>query len=92
MAEAIETTCDGPSSTNPVNPKYYEKMSVLLDELIELRRSQAISYQEYLEEKVRELAMKVKRPASGGQKPILEVSIPQPSARYMTIWAVMKCW
>ena len=40
-------------------------MSVLLDELIELRRSQAISYQEYLE-KVRELAMKVKRPASGG--------------------------
>jgi len=40
-------------------------MSVLLDELIELRRQQAISYQEYLE-KVRELAKKVKYPASTG--------------------------
>ncbi len=40
-------------------------MSVLLDELIALRRQQAISYQEYLEQ-VRELAIKVKRPASAG--------------------------
>ncbi|WP_429234435.1 type I restriction endonuclease subunit R [Aeromonas salmonicida] len=66
MAEAIENNVRRTIvDENPVNPKYYEKMSVLLDELIELRRSQAISYQEYLE-KVRELAMKVKRPASGG--------------------------
>ena len=39
-------------------------MSVLLDELIELRRKEAISYQEYLE-KVRELAKKVKHPTAG---------------------------
>ncbi|WP_248789823.1 hypothetical protein, partial [Escherichia coli] len=51
---------------NPVNPKYYEKMSVLLDELIALRRQQAISYQEYLEH-VRELAKQVKHPQSGSK-------------------------
>lgn len=33
---------------SPVNPKYYEKMSELLDALIEQRRSEAIEYQEYL--------------------------------------------
>lgn len=43
---------------NPVNPKYYEQMSVLLDELIELRRNKVIEYQEYLE-KIRELSRKV---------------------------------
>lgn len=46
---------------NPVNPKYYEHMSTLLDELIQLRRQKAIEYQEYLE-KIRELSQKVKRP------------------------------
>ncbi|WP_341327933.1 type I restriction endonuclease subunit R [Methylotuvimicrobium sp. KM2] len=46
---------------NPVNPKYYEQMSVLLDELIELRRQKAIEYQEYLE-RIRELSRKVIRP------------------------------
>lgn len=66
MAEAIENNVRRTIvDENPVNPKYYEKMSVLLDELIELRRQQAISYQEYLEQ-VRELAIKVKRPASAG--------------------------
>lgn len=34
----------------PINPKYYEKMSQLLDALIEQRRKDAISYQEYLAE------------------------------------------
>lgn len=32
----------------PVNPKYYEKMSELLDALIEQRKRDALSYQEYL--------------------------------------------
>ncbi|MEE4211527.1 MAG: type I restriction endonuclease subunit R [Parvularcula sp.] len=32
----------------PINPKYYEKMSELLDALIEQRRREALSYQEYL--------------------------------------------
>lgn len=49
---------------NPVNPKYYEQMSVLLDELVTLRRQQAIDYQEYLE-KIRTLARQVLRPESG---------------------------
>ena len=32
----------------PINPKYYEKMSELLDALIEQRKRDALSYQEYL--------------------------------------------
>jgi type I restriction enzyme R subunit len=64
MAEAIENNVRKTIvDENPVNPKYYEQMSVLLDELIEQRRKEAISYQDYLE-KVRELAKKVKYPAS----------------------------
>ena len=38
-----------------VNPKYYEKMSTLLDDLVEERRRQALAYREYLE-RVRDLA------------------------------------
>ncbi len=34
---------------SPINPKYYEKMSDLLDALIEQRKQSALSYQEYLE-------------------------------------------
>ncbi|EJL3955515.1 HsdR family type I site-specific deoxyribonuclease [Vibrio cholerae] len=68
MAEAIENNVRKTIvDENPVNPKYYEQMSVLLDELIKQRRQQAISYQEYLE-KVRELAKKVKYPASNTSK------------------------
>lgn len=43
---------------NPVNPKYYERMSQLLDELIRQRKQNAISYQKYLEE-IKELSAKV---------------------------------
>jgi len=32
----------------PINPKYYEKMSELLDALIEQRKREALSYHEYL--------------------------------------------
>ncbi|MCO6362002.1 type I restriction endonuclease subunit R [Paracoccus sp. 08] len=32
----------------PINPKYYEKMSELLDALIEQRKRDALNYQEYL--------------------------------------------
>ncbi|OBP16847.1 restriction endonuclease subunit R [Rheinheimera sp. SA_1] len=64
MAEAIENNVRKTIvDENPVNPKYYKQMSVLLDQLIAQRRQEAISYQEYLE-KVRELAKKVKYPAS----------------------------
>jgi type I restriction enzyme R subunit len=39
----------------PVNPKFYERMSELLDQLIVLRKKQAIDYQTYLA-KIAELA------------------------------------
>ncbi|WP_018866225.1 MULTISPECIES: type I restriction endonuclease subunit R [unclassified Thioalkalivibrio] len=45
-----------------VNPKYYERMSELLDALIEQRRKEALEYREYLE-KVIELT----RQAAGGK-------------------------
>ena len=43
---------------SPINPKYYERMSELLDALIEKRRSQALAYREYLE-KISELARQI---------------------------------
>jgi type I restriction enzyme R subunit len=49
---------------SPINPKYYDRMSELLDALIEQRRQQAISYQEYLEQ-VKQLARQVKPGADG---------------------------
>jgi type I restriction enzyme R subunit len=62
MAETIENNIrkviiDG----QPINPKYYEKMSELLDALIELRREEAISYETYLKE-VKQLAENVTKP------------------------------
>jgi type I restriction enzyme R subunit len=62
MAETIENNVRRTIvDENPVNPKYYEHMSVLLDELIELRRQKAIEYQKYLE-RICELTQKVMRP------------------------------
>ena len=51
-----------------VNPKYYEKMSAVLDALIRRRRDEAIDYEDYLK-KVIELAGKVKRGEGGGSYP-----------------------
>tara|TARA_R110001599_G_scaffold350254_2_gene580028 strand:+ start:9415 stop:12507 length:3093 start_codon:yes stop_codon:yes gene_type:complete len=62
MAETIENNVRKTIvDENPVNPRYYEQMSVLLNELIEQRRQKAIDYQEYLE-RIRELSRKVIRP------------------------------
>ena len=44
------------------NPKYYEKMSILLDELIKQRKEETIAYAEYLE-KIKELAKDVSTPS-----------------------------
>ena len=44
---------------SPTNPKYYDRMSELLDALIEQRRQQAIDYRAYLE-RVKQLASQVK--------------------------------
>lgn len=62
MAEVIENNIRKTIvDENPVNPKYYGQMSVLLEELILLRRQNAIAYQTYLE-RIRDLAKKVVRP------------------------------
>jgi type I restriction enzyme R subunit len=52
----------------PINPKYYEKMSQLLDALIKQRRAEALEYQEYLR-KIVELTKKVANPEVGGAYP-----------------------
>jgi type I restriction enzyme, R subunit len=62
MAETIENNIRKTIiDENPVNPKYYDQMSELLDALIRERREQAISYQDYLE-KVKQLAQKTVQP------------------------------
>ncbi len=50
------------------NPRYYSKMSELLEELIEMKKEQNLDYQEYLE-KLIELVKKVKNPESSGEYP-----------------------
>jgi len=49
---------------SPVDPAYYEKMSKLLDALIELRRKGAISYKEYLA-KIAALTKETANPRGG---------------------------
>ena len=51
-----------------VNPKYYEKMSAVLDALIKQRKEEAIEYEAYLR-KVIELAEKVKSGEGGASYP-----------------------
>jgi type I restriction enzyme R subunit len=64
MAEAIENNVRRLIiDESPVNPKYYEKMSELLEALIKERKAQALHYTAYLQ-KVAELAKKVQRPES----------------------------
>ncbi len=53
---------------SPINPKYYEKMSELLDALIKQRRQDAIAYEEYLR-RIVELTKQVKNPATGATYP-----------------------
>jgi type I restriction enzyme R subunit len=48
----------------PLNPKYYDKMSELLDALIAQRKKEALDYQKYLE-RITDLAKKVTNPAMG---------------------------
>jgi type I restriction enzyme R subunit len=62
MAEAIENNVRKTIvDENPVNPKYFDSMAALLDEIIKHRRAGAIKYQEYLEQ-IRQLAQKVVNP------------------------------
>lgn len=52
----------------PVNPKYYDKMSELLDALIRQRREEALDYRTYLDDLI-ELAGKVQKPSGAGEYP-----------------------
>jgi len=52
----------------PTNPKYYENMSTLLDELIKERKEEAKSYKEYLA-RIVELTKQVKNPAQSTTYP-----------------------
>ena len=54
---------------HPINPRYYDEMSALLQALIEQRRQEAISYQEYLT-KIVALTRQAKQPG-GNQYPTL---------------------
>ena len=65
MAETIENNLRRViTEEQPINPKYYDKMSELLDTLIQERRRQALSYEGYLT-RIVELARQVQNPTAG---------------------------
>ncbi len=67
MAETIENNVRKIIlDESPVNPKYYERMSELLEALIRERRDQALDYQEYLK-RVAELAQQVLQPVASAR-------------------------
>jgi type I restriction enzyme R subunit len=51
------------------NPKYFEKMSKLLDEIIDQRKNEALEYEKYLQ-KIKELAERVAQPSKGTSYPM----------------------
>ena len=69
MAETIENNLRKIIiDEQPINPRYYEKISELLDALIAQRREDAISYEAYLKE-VKKLAENTTRPAATSDYP-----------------------
>ncbi len=81
MAEAIENNVRRLIiDETPVNPRYYEKMSQLLDELIAQRKAEAIAYEEYMR-RLQALAQQAKTPGSAGGYPP-EVDTPARRALY----------
>jgi type I restriction enzyme, R subunit len=69
MAETIENNVRKLIiDETPINPKYYETMSSLLDALIEQRRNGVLEYQDYLA-KVLALAKEAAVPSSGTSYP-----------------------
>ena len=64
MAETLEANMRKVITQEmPINPVYYEKMSVLLTELVRQRKLEALSYEEYLK-KIEELAKEIQPQAS----------------------------
>ncbi len=81
VAEAIENNVRKLIiDESPINPKYYEKMSELLDALIKQRRQEAIDYAEYLR-RVVELTKRAKYPGTGSVYPA-PVNTPAKRALY----------
>ena len=69
MAETIENNLRRVIiDERPTNPTYYEKMSELLDLLIQQRQNQAQEYEHYLA-RIIELARQVQNPTSGAAYP-----------------------
>ncbi len=69
MAESIENNLRRVIIEEmPTNPRYYEKMSEVLDSLIQERRHQVKAYEQYLKEIV-ELTQNVQNPARGTSYP-----------------------
>ncbi|MBE9238640.1 HsdR family type I site-specific deoxyribonuclease [Anabaena aphanizomenioides LEGE 00250] len=52
----------------PTNPKYFEKISILLNELIAIRQNETLAYQEYLQ-KIVALAKQIHQPSTSSQYP-----------------------
>lgn len=52
----------------PTNPKYFEKISILLNELIAIRQNETLAYQEYLQ-KIVTLAKQIQQPSTSSQYP-----------------------
>lgn len=70
MAETIENNLRKVIiEERPTNPMYYEKMSVLLDELIKLRKEATLEYEKYLNDIIA-LTGKVKKPNTTTEYPV----------------------
>jgi len=81
MAETLEANMRKVITQEmPINPVYYEKMSVLLQELIHQRKNGAIQYEEFLKE-VESLAKNIQPEARKTQYPIV-IDTPAKQALY----------
>lgn len=70
MAETIENNLRRVIiEESPTNPMYYEKMSVLLDELIKMRKEATLEYEKYLNEFIA-LSRRVKKPNTATEYPV----------------------
>jgi len=70
VAEAIENNVRKIIiDEHPINPVYYEKMSALLDALIEQRRKEAVLYEKYLQ-RIVDLTKQVVNPEATGSYPV----------------------
>ncbi len=69
MSEAIENNMRKLiTDEQPINPRYYDRMSELLDSLIQERKARAVEYEAYLKKLV-ELARQVVNPGGGTTYP-----------------------